>query len=268
MTFSFHRRDNGFTRVCGHRGYSLHFPENTLLAFEETRKAGGSSCEIDILLSRDEEVIVLHDMTLDRTTNGFGYAGDHDWSALGKLDAGIRKGSQFAGTRIPTFKQTVEWAKANNMGLEAELKDDDRPEVLARRVVEVLKETDGFGNVMVISFDHKALLRIKELDERIRVEPIIHARHADLLQVMKACNAESVSIEFGMFDADDARSLHDAGYCNRVHMQLPSRMAAAWSYGRDPLPKAIGWLRGGLIDTLSGDDVPFLRLLVERAEAK
>jgi hypothetical protein len=71
-----------------------------------------------------------------------------------------------------------------------------------------------------------------------------------------------------MFDADDARRLHDAGYCNRVHMQLPSRMAAAWSYGRDPLPKAIEWLRGGLIDTLSGDDVPFLRLLVERAEAK
>lgn len=265
MAISFHASQNGFTHVCGHRGFSLNYPENTLLAFEETKRAGGTSCEIDILLSRDEEVIVLHDMTLERTTDGFGYVGDHDWSVLKRLDAGAKKAPQFAGTPIPTFRETVEWAKASGMAIEAELKDDDRPDILARRVAEVLEETGGFGNVMIISFDHKALLRVKEIDERIRVEPITHARHADLPQVLRSCRAESVSIELDMFDPDDARRIHDEGFCNRVHLPRPNRLAIGWANGRDPVPAILEWLSEGLIDSLSGDDVTFLRKLVDRA---
>jgi glycerophosphoryl diester phosphodiesterase len=266
MSISFHLRDNGFTHVCGHRGYSLHYPENTIAAFEATRLAGGSSCEIDLVLSRDEEVIVLHDMTLERTTDGHGFAGDLDWAAIRRLDAGSKKSPAFAGTPIPSFRETVAWAKASGMAIEAELKDVDRPGLLARRVVEVLRETDGFGHVMIISFDHKGLLKIRESEPRLRVEPILHARHADLNGVLRACGAESASIEFMMFDPDDARRMHEAGFCNRVHMPLPAKLAAGWTYGRDPLPRMVDWLREGLVDSVSGDDVVFLRKLVERAQ--
>ncbi|TCR64592.1 glycerophosphodiester phosphodiesterase family protein [Bosea sp. BK604] len=265
MSISFHRRDNGFTRICGHRGFSLHYPENTIVAFEATRDAGGTSCEIDLVLSRDGEVIVLHDMTLDRTTTGFGYAGDHDWAQIQMLDAGIKTGAQFAGVRVPTFRETVLWAKANGIGLDAELKDDDRAALLAQRVIEVLRETEGFGHVRVISFDHKALAAIRKRDERLRTQAILHARHADVVHVLQACGAESASIELMMFDEEDAEAMHKAGLCNRVHLPRPAKLAIGWSYGRDMLPKLRSWIRGGLIDVISGDDVLFLRRLVESA---
>lgn len=265
MSLSFHYRDNGVALVCGHRGYSLHYPENTIAAFEATRAAGGQVCEIDILLTRDNEVILLHDMTLDRTTNGHGYAGDYDWASLQKLDASAGKGAQFAGTRIPTFRETVLWAKQHGLGLDAELKDDDRPDLLAARVVEILRETDGFGHVRIISFDHKELAAIRRRDDRLRTQAILHARHADIAHVLNSCGAESASIELQMFDPEDARAMHAAGLCNRVHLPRPDRLAVGWAHGRDPLPRIRTWLRQGLIDVLSGDDVAFLRRLVESA---
>lgn len=267
MSISFHARDNGFTHVCGHRGFSLHYPENTIRAFDETRKAGGTTCEIDVLLTRDNEVIVLHDMTLDRTTTGFGYAGDLDWASIEHLDAGVKKDPSFSGTRVPTLRETVLWAKTHNMGLEVELKDDDRPDLLAGRVLEVLDETNGFGHVIIISFNHKELARLKVKDARIRTEVITHAGHADLVHVLKSCGAESVSIELNMFDPKDARALHDAGLCNRVHLPRPLKLAVSWSHGRDVLPRVSDWLREGLIDSISGDDVSFLRKLVDKATA-
>lgn len=265
MTISFHARDNGFTHVCGHRGFSLYYPENTLRAFEETKRAGGTTCEIDVLLTKDEEVIVLHDMTLDRTTNGHGYAADQLWADLQCLDAGIKKSPAFVGTRIPTLRETVVWAKENGMGLEVELKDDDRPDVLAKRVLDILDETDGFGHVIIISFNHKELARLKDRDPRVRTEAITHACHSDLVHVLKSCGAESVSIELKMFDPEDARALHDAGLCNRVHLPRPASLSVPWASGRDVVPDIMGWIRDGLIDSLSGDDVTFVRKLVDRA---
>jgi glycerophosphoryl diester phosphodiesterase len=212
-------------------------------------------------------VIVLHDMTLDRTTNGHGYAGDQTWADLQRLDAGMKKSPNFAATRIPTLRETVAWAKQNDMGLEVELKDDDRPDVLARRVLEILEETDGFGHVFIISFNHKELARLKERDERVRTEAITHACHADLVHVLRSCGAESVSIELKMFDPDDARALHDAGLCNRVHLPRPSYLSTYWTHGRDVVPEVVGWVRDGLIDSLSSDDVTFVRKIVDRAAA-
>ena len=63
MPISFRAADNGFAHVCAHRGYCLHYPENTLLAFEQAKAAGATTCEIDLVLSRDGEAIVIHDDT-------------------------------------------------------------------------------------------------------------------------------------------------------------------------------------------------------------
>jgi hypothetical protein len=68
-----------------------------------------------------------------------------------------------------------------------------------------------------------------------------------------------------MFHPDDARALHEAGLSNRVHLPRPEALAEAWRGGRDILPRVVDWLAEGLIDTVSGDDVPFLARLVEGA---
>jgi hypothetical protein len=67
--------------------------------------------------------------------------------------------------------------------------------------------------------------------------------------------------EFGL----DARALHEAGFSNRVHVPRPDALAPYWRAGRDPLPALVQWIADGLIDTVSGDDVPFIAMLAKRA---
>jgi hypothetical protein len=128
----------------------------------------------------------------------------------------------------------------------------------------VLRETDGFGQVQVLSFNHVDLARIKERAPELRTEAIVHARHVDIVAVLKACGANSVSFEFDMFAAEDAEAVHAAGLSNRVHIPRPAALAPYWMHGRDPRTRIGAWLSEGLIDSLSGDDVAFLRKLVDQ----
>jgi glycerophosphoryl diester phosphodiesterase len=264
MAVSFHARDNGFTHVCGHRGYSLLHPENTILGLEAARRAGATACEIDVMLTRDEEIVVMHDPILDRTTSGHGFVADHDLAALRILQVFAHDRSPSAPTgTIATLGETLRWARETNVGLIIEMKERERPDILTRKLVEVIRETDAFGVCEGLSFNHVDLQRLKNLDGRIRTEAITHAHHVDVFSVLRACRADSVSIELGMFDPDEARAVHDAGYSNRLNLPPPARHSPYWSPGRDWRGRIGTWLRQGLIDTLSGDDVPFLRQLVD-----
>lgn len=265
MAFSFLAREAGRVHVCGHRGYSLHYPENTLPAFEAAKAAGATTVEIDVVLTAEGEPIVLHDLTVDRTTNGHGFAADLSLEQIRRLDAAVRFYPAFAGTKIPTVAEALDWAKADNMGVVLEIKEVERPDIAVDRVAALLRTTGTVDRVIVISFDHVMLKRAVEWHPGLRTEAITHARHADLLGVLRACNANSVSIELDMFRPDDAKALHEAGFSNRVHVPRPDALAQYWRGGRDPLPELVQWIADGLIDTVSGDDVPFIAMLVKRA---
>jgi glycerophosphoryl diester phosphodiesterase len=265
MPFSCLAREAGRVHVCGHRGYSLHYPENTLLAFEAARAAGATSVEIDVVLTKDGEPIVLHDLSVDRTTDGHGFAADLTLAEISALDAGGRFDPRFAGTKIPTLTTALDWAKRTGMGVVLEIKEAERPDAAADWIGALLKSTDTSDQVIVISFDHTVLKRAVDRHPGLKTEAITHARHVDLLGVLKACGASSVSIELDMFNPDDGRKLHEAGLSNRVHVPRPEVLAEYWRGGRDPLPDFVQWIKDGLIDTISGDDVPFIARLVQRA---
>ena len=93
--------------ICGHRGYRSHYPENTLLAFHEAIKLGVDMLEFDLALSSDNILMVLHDDTVDRTTNGHGCISELTCAQLKELDAGIKYGSRFEGLKIPTFEELL-----------------------------------------------------------------------------------------------------------------------------------------------------------------
>jgi glycerophosphoryl diester phosphodiesterase len=265
MPFSFLAGEAGHAHVCGHRGYSLHYPENTLPAFQAAKQAGATTVEIDVVLTKDEEPIILHDLSVDRTTDGYGFAADLTLKDIRSLDAGSRFHPRFAGTRIPTLKETLAWAKRADMGIVLEIKEAERPDLAADRVAALLRSTRTSDRVIVISFDHLVLKRAKERHKGLKTEAITHARHADLIGVLRACGANSVSIELDMFHADAGHELHGAGLSNRVHIPRPEQLVEYWRNGRDPLPSLLEWIADGLIDTISGDDVPFIARLVDRA---
>lgn len=94
--------------VSGHRGYKARYPENTLLAFQQALEIGVDMLEFDLRMTKDGHVVVIHDETVDRTTNGTGKVSDMTLSELQKLDAGGWFGPAFEGLKIPTFEQLCE----------------------------------------------------------------------------------------------------------------------------------------------------------------
>ena len=135
--------------VAAHRGWSALYPENTMLAFRKAIEIGVDQIETDIRVTADGELVCIHDATVDRTTNGTGKVCEKMLAELRSLDAGIKKGAEFAGERIPTFIEFMELVKDHpTLTLDIELKE--RPaecgEALAFEVCDrVLKIIDEYG---------------------------------------------------------------------------------------------------------------------------
>jgi glycerophosphoryl diester phosphodiesterase len=257
--------DNGFVHVCGHRGHSIAAPENTLAALKAAKAAGATSCEIDLVLTRDDEILLAHDLTLERTTDGRGLIASKTAAEIAALDAGGWFAPGFVGERMPSLRAVLAYAKVAGLGLVAEIKERARIGRLVECLARLLEETGGQDDVVLISFDHVDLRRAKDVIPGIRTEGITHARHADPVGVARAAQLDSLSIELDRFHPDDARALHAAGIALRCHIPPPQELAQDRQSGIDVLPDLQSWLSAGLIDTLSGDDVAFLADLVARS---
>src|ERR1700679_3861002 len=91
--------------AISHRGEHLERPENTMPAFQEAIRVGADFFEADVQTTTDGKLVLLHDATVDRCTNGTGKISEMSFEQVEMLDAGIKKGPQFAGTKVPTFDQ-------------------------------------------------------------------------------------------------------------------------------------------------------------------
>lgn len=151
-------------RLFGHRGASGTMPENTLGAFSEALAAGADRLEMDVHLTADEEVIVLHDPDLDRTTNGRGPAARLRLSEIRELDAGYQfeapdGGHPFRGhkMRIPTFTEVL--THFAHAPLNIELKQDEPALVAA--VKRILERYDAIGRVLLAAETQPLMDRIR-----------------------------------------------------------------------------------------------------------
>ncbi len=111
-----------FPRLIAHRGALLHAPENTLPSLHAAARLGATWVEFDVQRSRDGRLFLLHDDTLDRSTDGSGPAAACDWDALSRLDAGAWFGAGFAGTRLPALEQVVALCAELRLGANVEIK--------------------------------------------------------------------------------------------------------------------------------------------------
>lgn len=159
--------------VQAHRGYSELYPENTLLAFEEAYKAGADRIETDLALTEDGVVVLMHDRTVDRTTDGSGPVHVLTLEALKQLDAGSWKDPAFADERVPTLEEAIELARAYGGMLNLEVKTSGRPSYLVRDTIEaavaLIEELEAEDLVMFSSFDFEALNQVKGLNPELPV---------------------------------------------------------------------------------------------------
>ncbi len=264
MRPSFHLADTGAVRLCGHRGQCIDTPENTLAAFRAAHALGASSMEIDTVLSADGEIVVLHDLLLDRTTNGSGPARAHRLAELRVLDAGSWLDERFAGEKVPTLAETLALARELDLVLEVEIKEKVDLDGYATALAAALADPEDLARVMMISFDHKQLKQIKAAIPGLRTGGIVHERFADPVAVAAMSDLDQLCIDLDVYHLEDAARLHAAGLSIRCHAYKPATWDMARRAGLDWDTRLATALRSGLIDTLSGDDVGWLKAFVDQ----
>jgi glycerophosphoryl diester phosphodiesterase len=149
--------------VSGHRGLKAAYPENTLLAFQKALEAGVDMLEFDLRLTKDGHLAVIHDETVDRTTNGTGRVGDYTLSELKRLDAGGWFGKAFEGLRIPTLEELCELLSGRpDVLLNVEIKPAATAVEAADRAIGTLKRFGYLSRCVFTSFDAKVLAHIHD----------------------------------------------------------------------------------------------------------
>jgi glycerophosphoryl diester phosphodiesterase len=167
--------------IIGHRGASGHAPENTLAAFKKAVALGATFIETDLQLSRDARFVAIHDDTLDRTTNGHGKVHDQTLAALRRFDAGSWFGSDYAGERIPTLEEILEFSKKNDIVFYLELKPSGSWGG-EHALIGALRESGEVARVVVISFDSTILAGLRKIEPTLMTGVLYDGQLADPLK--------------------------------------------------------------------------------------
>ncbi|KOP84102.1 glycerophosphodiester phosphodiesterase [Cytobacillus solani] len=155
-----------------HRGATGYAPENTIAGFDLAVEMKADYIEIDVQRSKDGEIVVIHDTTVDRTTDGTGKVGDLTFEQLRSLDAGSWKGEQFAGEPIPTFEEILD-RYHGKVGILIELKAPELYPGIEKQVAEALKERNldkpQNEKIIIQSFNFESM---KKMDQLLPKVPI------------------------------------------------------------------------------------------------
>ncbi len=156
-----------------HRGLSSRYPENTLVAFRAAADAGAGMIELDVTLTRDRRLAVIHDSTVDRTTDGTGPVNTLTMAQLRRLDAGGWFAERFAGEPVPSLDQVLDAVKGRllvNIEIKSEAFEPRAPhDAVERQIVEMVTERQMSAEVLVSSFAWRVLGRLRALSPEIAV---------------------------------------------------------------------------------------------------
>lgn len=197
--------------IIGHRGAAGEAPENTLASFALALRQGAEAIELDIHFSADGEIVVCHDATVNRTTDGAGAIAELTVPELKKLDAGRWFDGRFAGEPLPLLDEVFAMIPSEIM-INVEIKCPYSPR-LEERFLELLKQYSRLESVVVSSFDHKTLLRLKHAEPRLRIGLLYTANFADHRKMAEATGMEVYSLHpyFRLIEPEDVKDAVEHG---------------------------------------------------------
>lgn len=161
------------TLIFGHRGASGTHPENTMPAFFEAARVHADGIELDVQLTKDGEVVIIHDEKVDRTTDGKGYVKNFTLAELKKLNAGSRfqDGKYFA--EIPSLEEFLHWFKDTNLVCNIEIKSYDATYFhLEKRTLEMVKSYQLEDRIIFSSFNHYSIVYLHQMAPEIETAPL------------------------------------------------------------------------------------------------
>lgn len=152
-------------QIFSHRGFSGYYPENTMLAFQKVaEETVADGIELDIQLTKDGEIVIMHDEMLDRTTNGSGWLKDHTLEELKMLSVGVNVKGFFPRQTIPTLREYFTWLKTTKLITNIELKTSYfEYEGIEEKLIAMVKEFGLEDQIWYSSFNHYTVARIKKL---------------------------------------------------------------------------------------------------------
>ncbi len=157
------------TRIIAHRGASGYAPENTMEAFKLAIESGADGIETDVHLSKDGQVVIIHDEKIDRTSNGIGYVKDYNYEELSTFNYNNHM-EQYEFCKIPLLSDLLELVKSSGIYLNIELKTDffSYPGI-EEKVIELVKQYELENQIIYSSFNHYTLMKIKEINPKAKI---------------------------------------------------------------------------------------------------
>lgn len=160
------------TQIFAHRGYSSAFSENTMSAFIAAEKAGADGLELDVQLTKDGEVVVIHDEKLDRTTTGKGFVKNLTYKEIRKFNAnkkGVNK------EPIPSLIEVLEWMQSNQLVCNIELKNNlFSYEGMEEKVIQLVRRFNLSNRIIISSFNHYSIVLSYRAAPEIETAPLFN----------------------------------------------------------------------------------------------
>lgn len=159
--------------ITSHRGASNLAPENTLSSINLALKSKPNKIEVDVHQTLDSIVILMHDTTLDRTTNGSGLIKEQTFGNISKLDAGSWFSKDFLGEKVPTLEDVIKLTKGKcQLIIEIKKGNDFYPNII-NNILKTIKKLDAEKWVIIHSFDYKILENVHKLNSKIPVQKLV-----------------------------------------------------------------------------------------------
>ena len=228
---------NFFPPVIAHRGASAYAPENTIVAFTKAAQLDIKWIEFDVMQAACGEAIVFHDETLDRTTNERGPVGDHPYAYLAALDAGAWFDMRFAGEKIPTLKQALEFLVNTKMSANVEIKPlPGQEKSTAIRALQAVSAYFPQPNPAILfsSFSIESLQALRDSSPNCLLGLLLHDWESRWQTVCQSLQCISVHVNEEIMTRDAAQEIKSMGkYLLCYTVNNPKRAMELYSWGVD-----------------------------------
>ncbi|MEH7013490.1 glycerophosphodiester phosphodiesterase [Neobacillus niacini] len=162
------------TQIFAHRGYSAAYAENTMSAFIAAEKAGADGLELDVQLTKDDEVVVIHDEKVDRTTSGNGFVKNLTFKEIRKFNANKKSVNK---EPIPSLIEVLEWMQTNQLICNIELKNGLFPyEGMEEKVIQLVRKYELLDRIIISSFNHYSIVLSYRIAPEIATAPLYNER--------------------------------------------------------------------------------------------
>lgn len=233
------------TEVSAHRGASINYPENTMKAFEMAVEEKADWIELDVQLTSDGVPVILHDSNIHRVTGVNKNIWEVTYNDIKDLDCGSWFSPEFAGERIPTLGEVLDFAKKKHVKLNIELKPTGYEKDFEKTVIDTINEKNYKNSCVVTSQEYNTLVNIKKYDPTIKT---IYVMSIALGNITKLTEADGFSVEASFITPRLVSMVHNGG-----------KEVFAWTVNtRDNMDKMIEMN----VDNIITDDIPLAKAAV------